>query len=78
MSLNDWFYYHHRIAQCVEMLGKLSYAAMEEEDAQARAAYYYGCMDLILEAGISTSLTLLLSVGFISSRPTVVLALKIK
>ena len=40
------------------MLGKLSYAAMEEEDAQARAAYYYGCLDLILEAGISTSTTL--------------------
>ncbi|XP_071790978.1 adenylate cyclase type 10-like isoform X1 [Asterias amurensis] len=42
-----------RIAQCVEMLGKLSYAAMEEEDAQARAAYYYGCLDLILEAGFA-------------------------
>ncbi|XP_022103709.1 adenylate cyclase type 10-like isoform X2 [Acanthaster planci] len=42
-----------RLASCVEMLGKLSYAASEEEDFKARGAYYCGCLDLILEAGFA-------------------------
>ncbi|XP_038075913.1 adenylate cyclase type 10-like [Patiria miniata] len=42
-----------RMTSCVEMLGKLLYAATEEEDSFARGAYYCCCLDLILEAGFA-------------------------
>ena len=40
-----------RICQCVEVLENMKYTCEEVDDSMAVSWYYFGCLDLIMEAG---------------------------